>query len=66
MAGDAAVLVDPEDTEALTGALRRMAADEGLRQELAVRGLARSRLFTWEKAARETWDVYGELMRRFP
>jgi glycosyltransferase involved in cell wall biosynthesis len=66
VAGDAAVLVDPEDTEALTGALRRMAADEGLRQELAVRGLARSRLFTWEKAARETWDVYGELMRRFP
>jgi glycosyltransferase involved in cell wall biosynthesis len=43
-----------------------MAADEGLRQDMAARGLARSRLFTWEKAARETWDVYQELLRRFP
>ena len=66
VAGDAAILVDPEDTEALIGALRNMAADEGLRQDMAARGLARSRLFTWEKAARETWDVYQELLRRFP
>ena len=66
VAGDAAILVDPEDTEALIGALRNMAADEGLRQDMAARGLARSRLFTWEKAARETWAVYRELLRRFP
>ena len=66
VAGDAAILVNPEDTEALIGALRNMAADEGLRQDMAARGLARSRLFTWEKAARETWDVYQELLRRFP
>ena len=66
VAGDAAILVDPENTEALIGALRNMAADEGLRQDMAARGLARSRLFTWEKAARETWAVYQELLRRFP
>jgi glycosyltransferase involved in cell wall biosynthesis len=66
VAGDAAILVDPENTEALIGALRNMAADEGLRQDMAARGLARSRLFTWERAARETWDVYQELLRRFP
>ena len=66
VAGDAAVLVDPEDTEALIEALRGMAGDEALRQELAARGLARARLFTWEKAVRETWDVYEELLRRFP
>jgi glycosyltransferase involved in cell wall biosynthesis len=66
VAGDAAVLVDPEETEGLIAALRRMAADEGLRQDLAARGLARSRLFTWEKAVRETWDAYEELLRRFP
>jgi glycosyltransferase involved in cell wall biosynthesis len=66
VAGDAAVLVDPEDTEALIEALRGMADDEVLRQELAARGMARARLFTWEKAVRETWDVYEELLRRFP
>jgi glycosyltransferase involved in cell wall biosynthesis len=66
VAGDAAVLVDPEDTEALIAALRGMAQDEGLRQELSARGLARSRLFTWENAVRRTWDAYSELLRRFP
>lgn len=66
VAGDAAVLVDPENTEALVAALRTMAADQGLREDLAARGLARARLFTWEKAVRETWDVYQELLRRFP
>jgi glycosyltransferase involved in cell wall biosynthesis len=43
-----------------------MAGDEALREELAARGLVRSRLFTWEKAVRETWEVYEELLRRFP
>jgi glycosyltransferase involved in cell wall biosynthesis len=66
VAGDAAILVDPEDTEALIEALRGMAADEALRQKLAARGLERARLFTWERAVRETWEVYEELMRRFP
>ena len=66
VAGDAAVLVDPENTEALIAALREMAGDEALRQDLAARGLARSRLFTWEKTVRETWDVYEELLRRSP
>jgi glycosyltransferase involved in cell wall biosynthesis len=66
VAGDAAVLVDPEHTEALIAGLRGMAGDEGLRQELSARGLARSRLFTWEKTVRRTWDAYGELLRRFP
>jgi glycosyltransferase involved in cell wall biosynthesis len=66
VAGDAAILVDPGDTEALIAALRLLAGDEGLRQELSARGLARSRLFTWEKAVRETWGVYEELLRRFP
>jgi hypothetical protein len=29
---------------------------------LAQRGTARARLFTWEKAVRETWDIYRELV----
>jgi glycosyltransferase involved in cell wall biosynthesis len=63
VAGDAAVLVDPEDTESLGAALRRLAAQEELRRDLAGRGMARARLFTWEKTARETWDVYRSLLR---
>jgi len=64
VAGEAAVLVDPEDTEALTAALGNLAANEGLRQDLAARGLERARLFTWERAVRETWRVYEEAASR--
>ena len=61
VAGDAALLVDPEDTAALAAALRQLTGDAGLREELARRGKTRVRSFTWDKAVRETWDVYGEL-----
>ena len=62
VAGDAAVLVEPGDTEALGAALRLLAGKEDLRRDLAGRGMARARLFTWEKAVRETWDVYREVL----
>jgi len=62
VAGDAALLVDPENTEALAEALRDLAAREDRRRELARRGAARAQCFTWERAVRETWDVYRELL----
>jgi len=61
VAGDAALLVDPTDTAAIGQALRDLTEREDLRRELAQRGTARARLFTWEKAVRETWDIYREL-----
>ena len=62
VAGDAAILVEPGDTEALGQALRHLTTDQGLRRDLAQRGIARARLFTWGKAVRETWQVYQELL----
>lgn len=59
--GDAALLVDPYDTGALTQALLRASLDENLRLEMSQRGLERARLFTWDKAVRETWEIYREL-----
>jgi glycosyltransferase involved in cell wall biosynthesis len=61
VAGDAALLVDPEDVDALGAALVRLAADEALRNELIRRGCARAREFTWESAVEKTWAVYHEL-----
>ncbi len=58
VAGEAALLVDPRDTKALGGALLRLAGDENLRRELIQKGRERTALFTWEKAVRQTWDVY--------
>ena len=62
VAGDAALLVDPEDTAALAAALCEITGSDSLRAELARRGSARAREFTWEKAVRETWDVYRDLL----
>jgi glycosyltransferase involved in cell wall biosynthesis len=60
--GDAACLVDPEDTEALRQALRQLVEDEDLRHDLARRGRTRARLFSWDNAVRETWEVYREVL----
>ena len=62
VSGDAAVLVDPEDTGALAEALRELVRNEDLRQDLALRGMARAQMFTWRKAARETWEVYRKVV----
>ena len=62
VAGDAALLVDPEDGDALSKALRELAGNSELREDLARRGAGRARLFTWEKAVRATWDVYRTLL----
>ncbi|MBI1845729.1 MAG: glycosyltransferase family 4 protein [Candidatus Rokubacteria bacterium] len=52
VAGDAALLVDPEDTGALAQAMTRLFADDGLAKDLRERGLARVGLFSWEKTGR--------------
>ena len=62
VAGDAALLVDATRTESLVEGLRRLAQDEDLRKDLALRGRARAALFTWDKAVRETWEVYRGLL----
>jgi glycosyltransferase involved in cell wall biosynthesis len=62
VAGDAALLVNPESIEEMAQALRELAGSEELRRDLARRGTNRSRLFTWEKAVEQTWNVYRELL----
>jgi glycosyltransferase involved in cell wall biosynthesis len=62
VAGDAALLVDPGDTDALHKALNDLTINRDLRQGLIRRGIERARTFTWEKAVRETWEVYRKLL----
>ena len=57
IAGDAALLVDPEDTAAIADGLMRLRSDTVLRAELRERGLARASQFTWERCAQETLAV---------
>jgi glycosyltransferase involved in cell wall biosynthesis len=57
VAGDAAVLVDPLDADAIAAGLAE-AVDR--RDELRMRGLERAAAFSWADAARATVEVYRE------
>jgi glycosyltransferase involved in cell wall biosynthesis len=59
--GDAALLVDPLDQEALGEALVKLAEDEALRAEMVRRGRERVSAFPWAAAVEKTWAVYTEL-----
>ena len=62
VAGDAAILVDPENDEELLFAMKTLASQEGLRRELVERGIARASEYTWQRAVESTWKVYKELL----
>lgn len=57
-AGDAALLVDPHDAEAIASGLDQLLTSGGLRADLRRRGLAHAESFTWERTARQTTRVY--------
>jgi glycosyltransferase involved in cell wall biosynthesis len=58
--GDAALLVDPYDEDALAAALQAAVEDRG---ELRRRGLERAARFTWHRTAEQTWQVYQDVAR---
>jgi hypothetical protein len=60
VAGEAAILVDPLDPESIADGLKVALFDTARRQKLVESGLKRSKEFSWEKAARETFEVYRE------
>jgi glycosyltransferase involved in cell wall biosynthesis len=61
--GDAGLLADPADIDAMADALARAATDSVLRQELITRGHARAAAFSWDRVAQETLAVCRRAMR---
>jgi glycosyltransferase involved in cell wall biosynthesis len=57
VAGEAAILVDPADAEAIAAAITELIVDEDLRAVLSAAGVARAASFTWEATARATASV---------
>ncbi|MDW8404874.1 glycosyltransferase family 1 protein [Chloroflexus sp.] len=57
VAGDAALLVDPLDTNAIAATIMRLHDHDDLRADLRRRGFARVRQFTWEACAQRTLEV---------
>ncbi len=56
--GDAAILVDPIDVDAITEALQTVLASPALQSALKEKGLKQAAHFTWEDAARKLVEVY--------
>ena len=59
---DAAQYCDPESVESIAHALDAVGGSHKLADELASRGRARAKLFSWEKTAKQTVDVYNEIV----
>jgi alpha-1,3-rhamnosyl/mannosyltransferase len=59
--GDAGVMVDPQDVDAIAAGMTRLWQDDALRRELAAKGLKRARSFSWERTASQTLSVYKQL-----
>jgi glycosyltransferase involved in cell wall biosynthesis len=62
VAGDAAILLDPEDTEAWAQAMLRLAANPSLRTQLRLAGLAHARGYDWQSSATALLGLYQEAL----
>ncbi|MBI4673044.1 MAG: glycosyltransferase family 4 protein [Chloroflexi bacterium] len=63
IAGDAALLVEPQNADALASALRRILDDERVRVKLSEAGERRAREFSWARTAELTRQVYERVAR---
>jgi glycosyltransferase involved in cell wall biosynthesis len=61
VAGDAAILVPPEDEHALANAIQDLIENPSIAEQLCRKGLARARQFTWQRAASETIAIYRDV-----
>ncbi len=57
VAGDAALLVAPGDTNAITAAMQHIATDPALRKRLTERGFANVRRFSWTACAQSALSI---------
>jgi glycosyltransferase involved in cell wall biosynthesis len=56
--GGAAIMVDPEDDDALCAAMLAVCRDDALRGRMRGEGLAQAARFSWERCTRQTLDAY--------
>lgn len=61
VAGDAALLVNPHDVEEMAEMMQKVLNNEELQEKMREKGLKRAKLFSWERCARETLNLYKEI-----
>ncbi len=60
--GDAALLIDPYEPDALADAMGRVLTDTALQEDLRRRGYARVREFSWERSVARVREIYAEVL----
>jgi glycosyltransferase involved in cell wall biosynthesis len=63
VAGNAAPMVDPYNTEAIADALQRLLSDTAYREQLREAGFQQAAQFTWEKSAQQLLSVYQSVLQ---
>lgn len=63
VAGDAAVLVNPESVDEIAQGIKMVIHDKKTRDAWIRRGFKRAKEFSWRRAAKETLAVYEELKK---
>ena len=61
--GDAAMLIDPLDVDALAGAMYQVITDEALRDKLIEQGMEQIRRFSWRQCASQVLEVLEDAGR---
>jgi glycosyltransferase involved in cell wall biosynthesis len=61
VAGDAAYYVNPNEADEITQGMEELSANGALRAKLIAAGFEQIKKFSWEKAVRETLEVYESL-----
>jgi glycosyltransferase involved in cell wall biosynthesis len=62
VAGDAALLVDPNDVQGLADAMNKVLANDDLRNTLKSKGHERAKKFSWKHSAEETLEIFEKVM----
>jgi glycosyltransferase involved in cell wall biosynthesis len=60
--GDAGILVPPDDTRGMAGALIAVATEPATRDRLSAQALAQAARFSWDETARQTLVAYEEAL----
>ena len=61
VAGDAAILIDPEDVPSITRAMHAVLTDPRLRRTLSVKGKVQARRFSWRRSAQHLLSAITSL-----
>lgn len=62
--GEAAIMVSPEDSALLSKEIDRVLTDEELQKEMIQKGLQQAKLFSWDKTAEQTIEIYKTILNK--